>query len=169
MNFDRASKKMEELMLDLMQRGVSVPQHMRDDMGACRTQIGIASADDSNIEAQMQVVVLLQNTETNLLLLADTAAGGAYADEWQQKIREAYEEPKGPVPKAHYVSGIPKGEPWIRIQPSVLASEEEINSLLLQYSLAHRQQEDGYWLIYGNKEDIRGFLEEVRKRVKPNR
>jgi hypothetical protein len=54
-----------------------------------------------------------------LIIAVLAEVGKEYADEWQKKIIEAYADPGGKVtytPK--FISGIPKGDHWIRIKAS---------------------------------------------------
>jgi hypothetical protein len=152
-------------MLDLMEKGVSIPPHLIEDLKSGRTLIGVHNAGPQEPDAS-EPTPFLQMVEANLMSLAETELGMCYADVWQVKISETYtEEGTKTPPPAKFVSGIPKGEHWVRIDLSQLSAEGEAKELLSRLNLSSRQEEDGYLLIHGSKEDISVFLKELRKFV----
>lgn len=64
-----------------------------------------------------------------------------------------------------FIPGIPKGEYWIRLNTSEIPVGEEIGGLLSKFPLTAKPQDDGYLLIYGAKESVKAFLNEVRLKM----
>lgn len=169
MNYENVCKKLDELMVELMQKGITIPQQLIDDLKSGRTLASVYNNEPANLDMEMQATPYLQKAEYNLLFLAESEVGKEYADEWQNKINRAYagEGRKGPY-ISRFVSGIPKGEYWIRIKASELTIDDELSKLLDQLHISVRPENDGYLLVYGRKEDISLFLKEVRRKVGKN-
>ncbi|MBE3145244.1 MAG: DUF2096 family protein, partial [Planctomycetes bacterium] len=66
--------------------------------------------------------------------------------------------------RSRFISGIPKGDYWVRIKTSELSIGDELSELLNQYNLSARPEKDSYLLVHGRKEDISSFLKEVRQK-----
>lgn len=167
MNFDSACRKLEELMTDLMRKGVTIPDQVIDDLKSTRTMISIYKSDPVEIDRTMETTPFLKKVEFSLILLADSEIGKEYADEWQNKIDHAYQAEDGTsASQAIFISGVPKGESWFRIVASELSTMvQELDELLGRLHLSSEPQKDGYLLIHGRKEDIASFLKEVRQKV----
>ena len=165
-NCQNAAKVLDELMLELMEKGITIPRQAVDDLKSGRSfaNIGIRQPNDSDIEAK--AMFALQNVEMNLLSLAETGISAEYAEKWQGRILKAYSEETTQVSAASaFVSGVPKGKHWIRIQASELSEVHGFQKLLDANMLSSVAQEDGYLLIYGKKEGVTAFLKEIRKMI----
>ena len=167
MNFDSACRKLEELMTDLMRKGVTIPDQVIDDLKSTRTMISIYKSDPVEIDRTMETTPFLKKVEFSLILLADSEIGKEYADDWQNKVDYAYQAENGTsTSQAIFISGVPKGESWFRIMASELSTMvQELDELLGRLHLSSEPQNDGYLLIHGRKEDIALFLKEVRQKV----
>ena len=164
-NYHSVAKILDELMLELIQRDVAIPPHVVDDLKAGRSFASIWLRQP-NDEVADKAMFALQNVEMNLLSLAEINAGKENADVWQRRIIEAYQEDikqAAPPAASKYVTGVPKGRHWIRIQAAELAVVEGLSALLDSYLLSSVAQEDGYLLIYGAKEDVSAFMKEIRQ------
>ena len=60
-----------------------------------------------------------------------------------------------------FITGIPKGSYWVRVMPEYIKEAENPEELLEKYKLETRPQEDDFVLIYGIKENVIAFLEEL--------
>jgi hypothetical protein len=84
----------------------------------------------------------------------------------QSPVSPELAKTKAPFAASRFVSGIPKTDHWIRLEKDYFATVEGAEELLFNAPLSAVEQEDGYLLIHGAKEDISGFLKEIRSRVK---
>jgi len=165
-NYENACKKLDELMAVLLDKGLTVPQHLFDDLKSARNLINIYRSSPSELDQVMESSPLLQIVEMNLLTIAETSISKEFADLWQRKIIAAYqEETTGSAGTATFVSGVPKGAHWVRLKTSEVTIDEELTILLAQSELSTKTQDDGYLLIYGRKEDVKAFLKKVRQKV----
>ena len=170
-DYNAAAKILDELMLELIEKGMAIPPHVADDLKSSRSlaNIGLKNPDDANIATK--TMMYLENAEMNLLSLAETGVGVEYANEWQKRINGAYKEEavkssSRPAPK--FVTGVPKGKHWVRIQMTELAEIQELSTLLGEYALSAIEQEDGYMLIHGEKENVSAFLKAIRQIIGKN-
>ena len=167
-NHYSAAKVLDELMLQLMQNGREIPAHVVEDLKAGRSLASLLQRQPDDADIAAKATIALQNVEMNLLALAQQSGGTAYADQWQRQIIGAYQTdfvPEAPTPASKFVSGVPKGQHWIRILAVELAPVSELEQLLTEAGLSAEAQEDGYLLIHGEREKISGFLKNIRQKV----
>ena len=165
-SYDNACKKLDELMVELLGKGFEVPQHVFEDLKSARNLIGIYRADPTELVSVMESSPYLQSVEMNLLSIAETGLGKDYADGWQRTIIAAYHEGAGGGAKAGaFVTGIPKGDYWIRLKTSDVPLDEELEGLLGELNLSTKAPDDGYLLVHGTKDNVKIFLKEIRKKV----
>jgi len=170
-NYQRAIKLLDELMLELFGKGVSIPAHVVEELKAGRSFANIVSRSPDDTDSAAKAAFALQNVEMNLLAIAEREVDAGYAEAWQIRIIDAYNESgvqTDTPPVAKELPKVPKGEYWIRIQMSELKPfrENELDGLLENFSLSASAQKDGYTLIYGKKENVAAFLGEIRQKYK---
>ena len=159
-----AAKVLDELLLELIEKGAAIPARVAEDLKAGRALagIGLRKPDDEELAAMAGAV--LESVEMNLLSQAEIIADAAYAEDWQGRIYSArtQEQPLGAAQTPYVnrmVKGVPKGEHWIRFQTSELADADPA-----AFELTANPQEDGFTLIYGKKENVTAFLKEISKK-----
>ena len=64
-------------------------------------------------------------------------------------------------PRPKFVTGVPKGSHWFRVQKDYLQGAVDYKKLLEKYNLKTLPQEDDFILIYGDKEKSEDFLKEL--------
>ena len=166
-NYLSIARVLDELILDLRGKGADIPGHVADSLKAGRSLaiVGLNNPDDAGVALKTQSA--LENVEMNLLSIAEAAFGREYADGWQRKIVAAGEEEAEPVAKKQtFVAGVPKGAHWVRIETKDLFEVENVQQRLDGQNLTARKQDDGFTLVYGRKEDVTGFLSEIREEIR---
>jgi len=173
-----AAKVLDELMLDLINRGIGIPPHVTRDLQSGRSLAGISlrqtesrSVHSHEDSIAMKTLSILQNVEMNLLSLAQAGADTEYADAWQKRINEAYlQAPDTTASKlaSGFISGMPRGIHWIRLKTTELENVPALGELLDNFDLAASSQEEGWQLIRGKKDNIASFLREIRNIIGKN-
>jgi len=164
-----AAKVLDELMLDLIDRGIDIPGHVADDLKAGRLMARLGSRQSDDAASETKARAALESVEFNLLALVDIHLSVEAAEAWQRKINSAYQEeitaqvPQVSAPK--FGSGVPKGDRWVRLQLDYLNTVEDADKMLDKYAVSILEQEDGYLMIHGRNEDISAFLKELRQKV----
>jgi len=156
-DYGNVCKTLEQLMLELIGKGLSVPQYIYDGFNSVRSQIVIYAQKPDELCKAIEKSPVLQEIETGLLITAEANFGKDYADGWQEKIMTSYREKEETVKAASYISGIPRNKYWIRLK-----TDADVGELCKSLNLQTRPQEDGCLLIYGRKEDVKDFLSKIR-------
>ena len=168
-NYYAAAKTLDELMLELIKNGMAIPSHVADDLKSGRSLTSIEQRQDCDVGIANKINTILERVEMNLLSLAESGVGAEYADEWQKRIAGAYcVEPVKAPPASKMVFGVPKGKHWVRVQKTELEAVKELDALIGEYTLTALMQEDGYMLVYGEKEDVCAFLKAIRQIIGKN-
>ena len=166
-NYLGAAKVLDDLLLDLRGRSVDIPGHAVDGLKAGRSLANIVRSSPDDFETALKAQSALESVEMNLLSVAEAAAGREYADAWQGKVAETYQEESEPAAKKlTFVAGVPKGDHWVRVETKDLFEIEGVERRLTERSLTVRKQDDGFTLIHGKKEDVTGFLSEIREEIR---
>jgi len=161
MNHLAAARVLDELMLELIDRGAEIPDKVAGELKAGRALAGIALRGPDDMELAAKAEAVLEGVEMNLLSQAEIIAGGPCADAWQARILAAREQaPQAAAYVNRMVQGVPRGEHWIRLQTSQLEDADPA-----AYGLTAKAQEDGYTLIYGRQENVNAFLQYIRKKL----
>jgi len=177
-NYLGMAKALDELMLELIEKGADIPGNVTDDLKSGRSLAGVSLRGSCEGDTAIKAMSILENVEMNLLSLADTAGGRDYAEKWQLRINDALAgesvDPScAPSPQAsatRFNSGVPRGEYWIRVKESELAPvSHELDGLLDSFGLKSLPQDDGYLLLYGKKENVSSFLKDIRDKERLRR
>jgi len=166
MNYELLWKILEELMIELADRGVTIPKELMDDLKSARTLISIYNTEPSALDVVTEVALYLDKIEPNLLYLAESEVGKKYASAWIKKISDArLEKAETTIVPSKFVAEIPRGEHWIRIKTSDIISDDNLKELLKNLKLSSKAQNDGYLLVYGKEEHVKSFIKEVGKKI----
>ena len=177
-DFIGMAKALDELMLELMQKGVEIPGYVTDDLKSGRSLAGILSRQSCEGDTAVNAMSILENVEMNLLSLAESANGRDHAEKWQQRINDALTgngshgcSAQPPSASAtRYNSGVPRGEYWIRVKASEMSpAADELEGLFDDFALNSLPQDDGYLLLYGKKENVSSFLRKIRDKERQRR
>jgi len=164
-----AAKVLDELMLELIEKGIEIPRHVADSLKSGRSLARLGLRQPVDEESESKAKIALENVEMNLLSLAETNLGVEAAETWQRRINSAYQEetaPQAPAVSApKFGTGVPKGDHWVRLQSDYLDSVEGADKLLAGFAVSVSKQEDGYLMIHGRKEEVDAFLKELRQKV----
>ena len=168
MDYEYLWKALEELIVELKKKHVTVLPELVDDLKSAQTLIKIYRTDPTALEVATEIERYLEKVEANLIYLAHSDVGKEYGDACVKRLHEA--RLKGlretvKVPST-FVTGVPKGAHWIRFKISDLIDDEEMDLLLEQLKLTSAMQEDGYHLIHGKEENVKAFVKEVSEKIR---
>lgn len=167
LNYDNVCKRLDELMVELLNKGFNIPEHLFGDLNAGRRLVNVLrmNTDPSEPDLAMESSPYLQTVEMNLLTIAEEGLGKDFAETWQKKIIEAYQTHDSDVGKsATYISGIPKTDHWVRLKTSEITADSELYEQIENLNLGFKPQDGGYLLIHGGKEDVKAFIKEIRQK-----
>jgi len=159
-NLLAAAKVLDELLLELIKRGAAIPAQITEDLKAGRALASISLRQPNDEELSAKAGGILEGVEMNLLSQAEITVDAAFADSWQFRAVQAREQALEAVPSAfvnRMIKGVPKGAHWIRFQTAEMADADPG-----AFGLTAAPQEDGFTLVFGKKEKVTAFLDEMR-------
>jgi len=167
MNYEYVWTVLENLILELRTKGVTIPQELVNDLKSAQTFIKIYGTEPTAVEIGTEIAMYMDKLEANLVYLAESDIGEKYADECMSRISKA--RIKGlrekTTVKTRFASGVPKGDHWIRIDTSDLINEEEIDTLIEKFKLSRKAQENGYLLVHGKEKNVKALIKEIGKKI----
>ncbi len=167
MNYESVWRLLEGLMVELKAKGIAIPQETVDDLKSARTLSSIDKTESASANLASDIAFYLEKVEPILLSLAESEVGIEYAEEWQNRIdKTSRQTPAKAAAGSRFVSGVAKGEHWIRIKTSNLIADSDLAESARKLNLSCRQQEDGYLLVYGSKENVKTLIREVSTKIR---
>jgi hypothetical protein len=169
LNYDYIWKTLDELLIELRKKGVSVPQEVVDDLKSARTLISIYKADSASSDAATQIEEYVRRVESYVLYLAEADLGNEYAEDCLKRIGEAWAMvrlERSMPQSSKFISGVPRGVYWIRLKTKDTINRGELEELVSSLELTLKQQEDDYVLISGKQETIKVLLKRVAENIR---
>ena len=165
MRYNDSWKVLADLITELRKKGEVIPDTIMNDLRSAKTMVHVLRADPSHVENVERIETYLENVEFYLISTAQEKIGSEFAEQWMEKLGKAKEK----IPEeekvegvSRFVSGIPRGKCWVRVQVSENSPQGEIERLAEENGLSHKMQRNGYVLAYGSDERVKSFLESLR-------
>jgi hypothetical protein len=158
-------KVLEEMVIELRKKGLTVPSTVMNDLKSARTMIKIMNADASRSEITQKVDEYLGNVKSYIVTEAQKEFAPEYIDAWLRRLEEANCEIRAKVvdEESRFIAGLPRDQKWIRVKPLTSLSVEKLKQLAEESNLSCSIQEDGRLLVYGKAEDIKEFVKKMTK------
>lgn len=154
-------KVLEEMIVDFRKRGMTVPSGVIDDLRSAKTLINVLRADPSRTGTGQKVEEYLRGVESCLVFEGRKRFGAVYVKGWLRRLDEASKTVFEGEEATRFVPGLPRGQKWIRVKPSVELSVDKVKELVDELSLSCDVQNDGCLLVYGEYEQIRDFVKKM--------
>ena len=153
-------------MVELAKQRVTIPPELLNDLKSAKTLLLIDTLKPSDRSITSDIEMYMNNVESQLMSLADSYINREYADYWLNRIQQARagNEVERKTTTSKFVSGVPKGEDWIRIKLSDVTSVQELETLVKKMKLSSRIEADDYMLISGQTPNIKSLIEEIAKK-----
>lgn len=156
-------KILEEMMIDLRKKGVSVPANIVTDLRSAKLMIQLSCGEGSTGEVLQKAEEYLANVEAYLVTEAQNTLGSEKADLLLRRLEEANAEVCEEQPKKEdkYITGVPRDQKWVRVEPISTMPTERIQQLAKEQNLQVNPQKDGRLVVYGQQENIKEFLKKM--------
>jgi len=164
-NYEELWKALASLAGIIQQKGEKIPENFMKDLKSAKTLISVFRADPSHVEIVSRIETYLENVEAYLLYVAEKKIDKQFAEHWLKNLTEARRkaiEPK-PMITSKFVPGIPRGEHWIRVQITDKVKKDTVERTAKGLGLSSKMQEDGYLLVYGEREKIKELIRRLRE------
>lgn len=168
MDYNGLWKVLEAILLELKEKGTDIPQETMNDLKSAKTMIDVYKVDPTYSQASLNIEKYLWNVEARLINLAEIELGTKYAHELLERIEKTRRTEIKPLRRStsKFIPGLPRGKDWIRIKITDLIDQEEIETLIEGCQLQYKMQEDGYLLVYGDRDKIKILVAEMAKKMK---
>jgi len=167
MGYTARWKILEQLMLDMRKKGVSLPPSLIKDLRNAKLMQKIWESSEAKGETSMEVDEYFGNVESILLTEAQKTLGFEYADGWLRRIDEANMECEACKSSSEkeksdkFISGVPRDQKWVRVEPDKKLTPEKITEVAVNSNLAIVKQENGRLVVYGQQANIQVFLKKM--------
>jgi hypothetical protein len=154
-------KLLEDMMIELKKKGASIPPNVMEDLRAAKSMIKLSCMKGSG-DAIQKAEEFLANVEAYVINQAQTTFDSETADQWLRRLEDANAEVcEEPTAENTYVTGVPRDQKWVRVEPINNLPTERIQQLAKEQNLQVKPQKDGRLLVYGQPECIKEFLKKM--------
>lgn len=156
-------KILEDMMIELKKKGVNIPPNVINDLRSAKLMIQLSCGEGSTGEALQKAEEYLANVEAFMVTEAQNAFGSERADLLLRQLEEANAEVCQEQPKKEdkYITGVPRDQKWIRVEPLATMPAHQIMEIAKQQNLQVNPQKDGRLVVYGQQENIKEFLKKI--------
>ncbi|HUK84634.1 MAG TPA: DUF2096 family protein [Candidatus Acidoferrum sp.] len=155
-------KVLEDLMIELRKKGVMVPPNVLNDLKSAKLMIKISESQGSKGNDEQKVEEYLGSVESSLINEAQKILSSEAIDKWLRRIEEATSETSEEKIKENaFITGVPRDQKWVRIEPHGSFTSARIKQMVKENNLSVNVQKDGRMVVYGQSDDIKGFLKKM--------
>ena len=166
MGYAETWKILEEIIIELRKKGLTIPVTVMTDLKSAKTMIKLMEAETGKGEMAPQTEQYLRNVESYLITEAEKHFSPERIDEWLRRLDQATVEVCGCVEEevkeeSRFVPGLPRDQKWVRVAPLTSLPSEKLKQLAEESNLSLKEEKDGHLIAYGKPEDIRGFVKKM--------
>jgi hypothetical protein len=156
-------KLLEEMTIELKKKGVAIPENIMGDLRSAKSMIKLHCTQAIGAGDVIQKAEeLTANVEAYLVTEGQKVLGPEKVDSWLVRLEEANAEVcEEPKPDDKFVTGVPRDQKWVRVEPINSLPTERILQIAKAQSLMVNPQKDGRLVIYGQPEFIKEFLKKM--------
>jgi hypothetical protein len=155
-------KVLEDLMIELRKKGVTMPPDVINDLRSAKLMIKISEAEGSRGDATQKVEEYLGNVESCLITEAQKVLSPETVDQWLRRLEEASVEIcEAQVDENKFITGVPRDQKWVRVEPVGKLPTERIQQIAKESNLSVNPQKDGRLVVYGQPDCIKEFLKKM--------
>jgi hypothetical protein len=169
MGYEAVWKILEEIIIELRKKGLATPQKVLNDLKSAKVFMKIMDASEKDRgETAPKIEQYLGSVEAYLITEAQKTFPPARIDEWLRRLEEAScvtcvtcGVPTEKNEKAKFITGLPRDQKWIRVEPLSILPAEKLKKLAKETNLSFREETDGHLTVYGTSENIRVFVKKM--------
>lgn len=170
MGYDARSQILEAIIIALRKKGVTIPEAVLGDLKAARVLLKVMSASQKDLgETAPKIEEYLGSVEAYLITEAQKHFPTEKVDEWLRLLEQATidecgcttVEPAKPEEENRFMTGVPRDQKWIRIEPLPTLPLEKLEELATQTNLSFREEPTGQLTVYGQPEDVKAFIKKM--------
>jgi hypothetical protein len=156
-------KAIEEMITDFRAKGIIIPSETMTELRSAKTLIHVLEADPGRADISQEIDKCLFNVESYSMSKGQMMFGMEYVDKWFTRLDQARETVEEPKEEPKLLSSIPRGDKWIRVNPST-QSIEESKKFADELHLSCIVQNEGFLLVHGEDKQLKGFLRKIAEK-----
>jgi hypothetical protein len=172
MGYETVWKVLEEIIIELRKKGVATPPRVMNDFKSAKVLMKVLDASERDRgDTAPKIEQYLGSVEAYLVTEAQKTFAPARIDEWLRRLEEASCDtcetcgvPRE-TKKTKFITGVPRDQKWIRVEPLVSLPAEKLKHLAEETSLSFREEKDGHLTVYGSAEDIKRFVKKMTEQT----
>ncbi len=150
---------LEDMMLELKKSGVTIPSKVVEDLRLANSMIQLTKAEGSHCDALQKAEEYLANVEAYVVTEGQQVFGSEKVDGWLLRLEEANAKTcEDEVVCDKFVTGVPRDQKWVRVEPMGDLSEEKVQRLAAERGMQVKVQADDRLVVYGSAEHLKAFL-----------
>jgi len=171
MSYEAVWKVLEEIIIELRKKGLETPPNVMNDLKSAKILMKVLEASESDRgEIAPKIEHYLGSVESYLVTEAQKIFSPALIDAWLRRIETAscdmyqtcnVESAKTAKAEAKFVTGVPRDQKWIRVDPLDNLPGEKLKQIAEETKLSFREEKDGHLIIHGNAENIKKFVKKM--------
>jgi hypothetical protein len=175
MGYEAVWKVLEEIIIELRKKGVETPLNVMNDLKSAKILMNVLGASEGDRgEAALKIEQYLGSMEAYLVTEAQKTFSSARIDAWLRRIEEAncdtcqtcgVATEKTGKAEAKFITGVPRDQKWIRVEPLASLPAEKLKQLAKETSLSFREEKDGHLIVHGNAENIKNFVKKMTEQT----
>jgi hypothetical protein len=150
------------MMLELRKKSVAIPSNVINDLRSAKLMIQISEVEGCRGEASQKVGEYFANVESYLITEAQKVLSPETVDQWLLRLEEANAETcEEKIAENKFITGVPRDQKWVRVEPIGNLPTERILQIAKGSRLSVNAQKDRRLVVFGQMEDIKGFLKKM--------
>ncbi len=155
-------KLLEEMTIDLKKEDVVIPEIILEDLRSAKSMIKLHCTQPKGVgDALEKDEEFSANVEAFLVTAAQKIFGAEKVDAWLRRLEEANAGICEQESENKFVTGVPRDQKWVRVEPIQTLSTERILQIAKTQNLAVTSQKDGRLVVYGQPDGLKGFLKKM--------
>ena len=155
-------KILEDLMIELKKKDVTIPPTVINDLRSAKLMIKISESTGSTGDVSQKVEEYLGTVESYLINETQKTFGSEIVDRWLRRLEGATaENSEGKEKENTFITNVPRDQKWVRIEPISSLPTERIQKIAKENNLSVNPQKDGRLVVYGQHEGIKEFLKRI--------
>jgi hypothetical protein len=152
----------------LKKKGVNVPENIMGDLRSAKSMIKLHCTQiQGGGDVLQKAEELTANVEAFLVTEAQKVFDSEKVDFWLRRLEEANAEIcEEAVIENKFVTGVPRDQKWVRIEPIKALSTHRLGQLAKEQNLQITPQKDGKLLVYGQDRSLKEFIKKMTQEEK---
>jgi hypothetical protein len=161
-------KLLEEMTIELKKRDISIPENIMGDLRSAKSMIQLHCTQAQGAgDALQKAEELSANVEAFLVTEAQKIFNSEKVDSWLRRLEEANAEVcEDPVIENKFVTGVPRDQKWVRVEPISTLSTLRLGQLAKEQNLQITPQKDGKLVVYGQHNSLKEFIKKMTREAK---